>query len=214
MLRTVRSARPRSPEPSPSVPVWRTAPGPLRSPKGPLLVARQPQRPGTEHVAVSRDAADLRRRDARDPRRRIHAALSCASARRAAWSRASVHQGRIAQPDQFLQGARTVGGDHASAGAGRDDGVGAVGRQRGQRDGGIRRPAGLEAQVFLPKDVKPPFVKECRLYGANVTLVDGLITDAGRVAAERGGPLGWYDVSTLKEPYRIEGKKTLAFELA
>jgi len=74
--------------------------------------------------------------------------------------------------------------------------------------------AGLEAQVFLPKDVKPPFVKECRLYGAHVTLVDGLITDAGRVAAERGAPLGWYDVSTLKEPYRIEGKKTMAYELA
>jgi threonine synthase len=74
--------------------------------------------------------------------------------------------------------------------------------------------AGLEAQAFLPKDVKPPFVKECRLYGAHVTLVDGLITDAGRVAAERGAPLGWYDVSTLKEPYRIEGKKTLAYEIA
>jgi threonine synthase len=74
--------------------------------------------------------------------------------------------------------------------------------------------AGLEAQVFLPRDVKAPFVRECRLYGADVTLVDGLITDAGRVAAERGGPLGWYDVSTLKEPYRIEGKKTLAYELA
>jgi threonine synthase len=74
--------------------------------------------------------------------------------------------------------------------------------------------AGLEAQVFLPKDVKPPFVKECLLYGAHVTLVDGLITDAGRVAAERGARLGWYDVSTLKEPYRIEGKKTLAYEIA
>jgi threonine synthase len=74
--------------------------------------------------------------------------------------------------------------------------------------------AGLAAQVFLPRDVKPPFVKECRLYGAEVTLVDGLITDAGRIAAERGGPLGWYDVSTLKEPYRIEGKKTLAYEIA
>ncbi len=53
-----------------------------------------------------------------------------------------------------------------------------------------------------------------RLFGASVELVDGLITDAGRVAAERGGPLGWYDVSTLKEPYRLEGKKTMAFELA
>ena len=55
---------------------------------------------------------------------------------------------------------------------------------------------------------------ECELYGADVTLVDGLITDAGRVAAERGGPLGWFDVSTLKEPYRLEGKKTMGYELA
>jgi threonine synthase len=74
--------------------------------------------------------------------------------------------------------------------------------------------AGLHAEVFLPADVKPPFARECVLYGAGVTLVDGLITDAARIAAERGGPLGWYDVSTLKEPYRIEGKKTMAYELA
>jgi len=74
--------------------------------------------------------------------------------------------------------------------------------------------AGLACEVFIPKDAKQPFVDECRLYGANVTLVDGLITDAGRIAAEKGGPLGWYDVSTLKEPYRIEGKKTMAYELA
>jgi threonine synthase len=73
--------------------------------------------------------------------------------------------------------------------------------------------AGLEARVFMPKDVKVPFVRECELYGAHVTLVDGLITDAGRLAAEQGRPLGWYDVSTLKEPYRIEGKKTMAYEL-
>ena len=74
--------------------------------------------------------------------------------------------------------------------------------------------AGLEAKVFMPRDVKPPFVRECELYGADVTLVDGLITDAGRVAAEQGKPLGWYDVSTLKEPYRIEGKKTMGYEVA
>jgi threonine synthase len=67
--------------------------------------------------------------------------------------------------------------------------------------------AGLEAQVFLPRDVKRTFADECALYGATTTLVNGLITDAGRIAAETGGPLGWYDVSTLKEPYRIEGKK-------
>jgi threonine synthase len=74
--------------------------------------------------------------------------------------------------------------------------------------------AGLRAEVFLPKDVKTPFARECVLYGAGVTLVDGLITDAARVAAERGAPLGWYDVSTLKEPYRIEGKKTMGYEIA
>jgi len=74
--------------------------------------------------------------------------------------------------------------------------------------------AGLEAQVFMPCDVKKPFADECALYGATTTLVDGLITDAGRVAAEKGRALGWYDVSTLKEPYRIEGKKTMAYELA
>jgi threonine synthase len=65
----------------------------------------------------------------------------------------------------------------------------------------------------MPRDVKVPFIRECELYGAEVTLVDGLITDAGRIAAERGKPLGWYDVSTLKEPYRIEGKKTMGYEL-
>jgi threonine synthase len=74
--------------------------------------------------------------------------------------------------------------------------------------------AGLACKVFIPKDAKQPFIDECRLYGADVTLVDGLITDAGRLAAEKGAPLGWYDVSTLKEPYRIEGKKTMAYELA
>ncbi|MGH9307998.1 MAG: threonine synthase, partial [Vicinamibacterales bacterium] len=73
--------------------------------------------------------------------------------------------------------------------------------------------AGLVARVFMPKDVKVPFIRECELYGAEVTLVDGLITDAGRAAAEQGKPLGWYDVSTLKEPYRIEGKKTMAYEV-
>jgi threonine synthase len=73
--------------------------------------------------------------------------------------------------------------------------------------------AGVEAHVFLPSDVKPPFIRECALHGARVTLVDGLITDAGRVAAENGRRHGWYDASTLREPYRVEGKKTMAYEL-
>src|SRR2546428_3186708 len=60
--------------------------------------------------------------------------------------------------------------------------------------------AGLACEVFIPKDAKKPFVDECRLYGANRTPVDGLITDAGRMAAEKGGQLGWDHVSTLKGP--------------
>jgi threonine synthase len=74
--------------------------------------------------------------------------------------------------------------------------------------------AGMKCEVFIPKDAKQPFVDECRLYGANVTLVDGLITDAGRMAADMGKPRGWYDVSTFREVGRCEGKKTMGFELA
>ncbi len=59
-----------------------------------------------------------------------------------------------------------------------------------------------------------PSWRECRLYGAEVTLVDGLISDAAREAANVGGPQGWYDLATLKEPYRVEGKKTMAYEIA
>src|SRR5215218_8157496 len=74
--------------------------------------------------------------------------------------------------------------------------------------------AGLACEVFIPRDAKRPFVDECRLYGANVTLVDGLITDAGRVATETAKQHGWYEVSTFREPGRCEGKKTMGYELA
>lgn len=74
--------------------------------------------------------------------------------------------------------------------------------------------AGMKCEVFIPKDAKQPFIDECRLYGANVTLVEGLITDAGRVATEAAKPRGWYEVSTFREPGRAEGKKTMGYELA
>jgi threonine synthase len=74
--------------------------------------------------------------------------------------------------------------------------------------------AGMDAYVFMPEDVPPLFVAECNALGAEVTLVDGLITDCGRVAAEGVRAHGRFDVSTLKEPYRIEGKKTMGYELA
>jgi len=74
--------------------------------------------------------------------------------------------------------------------------------------------AGMACEVFIPRDAKQPFVDECRLYGANVTLVDGLITDAGRVASETAKPQGWYEVATFREAGRCEGKKTMAYEVA
>jgi threonine synthase len=74
--------------------------------------------------------------------------------------------------------------------------------------------AGIPAHVFMPRDVPQPFVAECRVLGAEVTLVDGLITDCGRVAAEGVRQCGRFDVSTLKEPYRLEGKKTMGYEIA
>ena len=74
--------------------------------------------------------------------------------------------------------------------------------------------AGMEAHVFMPQDVPPLFVAECRALGAEVTLIDGLITDCGQAAAEGVRRHGRFDMSTLKEPYRIEGKKTMGYELA
>ncbi len=74
--------------------------------------------------------------------------------------------------------------------------------------------AGMEAHVFMPQDVPSLFVAECRVLGAEVTLVDGLITDCGRVAAEGVHRFDRFDISTLKEPYRLEGKKTMGYELA
>jgi threonine synthase len=74
--------------------------------------------------------------------------------------------------------------------------------------------AGLEAYIFMPRDTPRANVVECEQTGAHVTLMDGLITDCGAEVARRKDAEGWFDVSTLKEPYRVEGKKTLGYELA
>src|SRR5947209_10716593 len=74
--------------------------------------------------------------------------------------------------------------------------------------------AGLEAHIFMPQDTPRANIIECEQTGAHVTLMDGLITDCGAEVARRKDAEGWFDVSTLKEPYRIEGKKTLGYELA
>jgi threonine synthase len=74
--------------------------------------------------------------------------------------------------------------------------------------------AGIESHIFMPRDVPQANYLECKAYGANVTLVDGLISDCGKIVATRGPVEGWFDISTLKEPYRIEGKKTMGYEVA
>lgn len=73
--------------------------------------------------------------------------------------------------------------------------------------------AGLEAYVVMPRDAPRANQLECVACGANLILVDGLISDCARLLAERKEREGWFDVSTLKEPYRVEGKKTLGYEL-
>ncbi len=74
--------------------------------------------------------------------------------------------------------------------------------------------ADIEAHVFMPRDTPRANQIEARQYGASLTLVDGLINDCARIIAERKVAEGWFDLSTLKEPYRVEGKKTLGYEIA
>jgi len=73
---------------------------------------------------------------------------------------------------------------------------------------------GLKAHVFVPKDIAEVFLMETLAYGAEVQTVDGLITDAGRICAGLAKEHGWYECATLKEPFRIEGKKTMGYEIA
>ncbi len=74
--------------------------------------------------------------------------------------------------------------------------------------------AGLSAYLFMPKDTPQANIIECLTMGADVTLVNGLINDCGKEVAARKEKEGWFDLSTLKEPYRVEGKKTLGYEIA
>lgn len=73
--------------------------------------------------------------------------------------------------------------------------------------------AGLEAQVFMPSDAEAANIAECRRAGAALTLVDGYLNDCARLVSKRTPESGWFEISTFKEPYRVEGKKTMAYEL-
>lgn len=74
--------------------------------------------------------------------------------------------------------------------------------------------AGIRAYIVMPQDVPQAFIGECQAHGAQVDLIDGLISDAGKCVAAGREANGWFDLSTLKEPYRVEGKKTMGYELA
>src|SRR5579875_906460 len=74
--------------------------------------------------------------------------------------------------------------------------------------------AGIEAHIFMPRDVPQANFIECSVTGAKVTLVNGLISDCGKLVAAKKDAEGWFEISTLKEPYRIEGKKTMGYEVA
>jgi threonine synthase len=74
--------------------------------------------------------------------------------------------------------------------------------------------AGIPAVIVMPADTPAANVMECQAFGAKVVKLDGLISDCGKYVAERKDREGWYDVSTLKEPYRVEGKKTMGYEVA
>jgi len=73
--------------------------------------------------------------------------------------------------------------------------------------------AGLPAVIVMPADTPSANVMECQAFGAKVVKLNGLISDCGKYVAEHKDREGWYDVSTLKEPYRVEGKKTMGYEL-
>jgi threonine synthase len=74
--------------------------------------------------------------------------------------------------------------------------------------------AGMRAHIVVPRDTPVPILQEIRALGADLELLDGLITDCGVRVAEGARQHGWFDLSTLKEPYRVEGKKTMGYELA
>jgi threonine synthase len=73
---------------------------------------------------------------------------------------------------------------------------------------------GVTAHIFMPQDTPQANIRECQVAGADVRLVEGFITDAGRLATQEARGKGWFNISTMWEPYRVEGKKTMGYELA
>jgi threonine synthase len=122
-------------------------------------------------------------------------------------------QGRVEESDALVQVARDGGGGDDGAQARCAQSCGADRRKRGRCTGGVRRAGGMPVFVAMPRDTPQSIVDECRGYGAQVELVAGVITDAAKRVQQFIGENGGFDLSTLKEPYRVEGKKIMGYEL-
>ena len=156
----------------------------------------------------------------RGERRSRSAKASRRCSTRSGWARRSAST-RLFIKDESLNPTNSFKARGQSAAMTRARALGAQvlraahGRQRRQCDGRLRRGGRPRLPGVHAAGRQAAVHRECRLYGATITLVDGLITDAGRDRRRAAAsPLGWYDVSTLKEPYRVEGKKTMGYELA
>ncbi len=201
----------------------------IRGPSSSLLVRRSPAgalRPGRARGWAARVLRDrepdsgaiancCRSSPAKCPSRSAKASRRCCTRRGLAPS--SACRGCTSRTSRPIPPTRSrrAGSPPPSRGRGtrRAHRLGADGRQRRVRHGGVCGTAGLEAHVFLPRDVKRAFVRECVL-GASVNWSTASSPTPAASPPSGAAARGWYDVSTLKEPYRLEGKKTMAFELA
>src|SRR5579884_1143650 len=166
--------------------------------------------PAAFHVALPRAHAQ---RPARQPGRRAHAAAAGPAARPRVRRRKPLVEGRRPESHRQLQGA----GLSCAVTMLRQFGVRAVAiptaGNAGSALAAYAAAAGLEAHIYAPADVPKSNLAEYRYYGAHVTLVNGLISDCGRQVQQAVKEKGWFDVSTMKEPYRVEGKKTMGLEV-
>jgi len=187
---------------------------PLRRLRGRHAFAGRDGGPFTHDLALARNDAGAPRRGHCFPRRGRHSAPSREAPRGERRDAAALRQGGGGQSDRIVQGARLgVAVTMAKALGARKIALPTAGNAGGAA-AAYAAVAGLACHVFMPKDTPKVFKIECEAYGAHVTLVDGLIDDCGRIVAQRKDAEGWFDVSTLKEPYRVEGKKTMGYELA
>src|SRR5205807_4618115 len=166
-----------------------------------------------DHVALSGVAAARRRGSADHPRRGRDAVAHGAAARGQARLARALRKGRGSEPHRLVQGPRARGRcDPRRARRGQAPG-GATAGNAGVALAAYAARAGLPARVYAPATTPPTILGQIRSFDGDLVLVDGHIGDCGKAARAYAAETGAVDVSTLREPYRIEGKKTLGLEL-